>query len=68
MNNMTPKPDEIVAEKITREFLKYGLIGETEIADFTRNLSGGHLSLEDWERMAELIIRKAGGTEDAQTT
>ncbi len=67
VNNMTQKPDKIVAEKIASEFQKYSLIEESEIEDFKNKISDGQMSSEDWQLMATLGIRREEGKENAQT-
>jgi hypothetical protein len=66
VDKMVQRPDEIVAERIVGEFLKNGLIEETE--NLACKLSNGQISSEDWKLIAKLSIEKAGGTENAQTT
>jgi len=63
---MTKRPDEIVAEKIAEEIQRNNLIPENKITEFTRKLSNGSLSIEDWKLLAELPIEEDKGGQNGQ--
>jgi len=63
---MSDSPDKVVADKIVSEFREKGLIREDRVEDFTRRLSSGNLSVEDWKLMAELAIEETEGSKNAQ--
>jgi hypothetical protein len=63
---MTKRPDEIVAEKIVEKLQKNNLIPENRITEFTRKLSSGNLSIEDWKLLAELSIEEDKGGQNGQ--
>ena len=63
---MTKRPDEIVAENIVERLKKDNLIPGNKVNEFTRKLSGGSLSIEDWKVMAELTIEESKGGQNGQ--
>jgi hypothetical protein len=63
---MTKRPDEIVAENIAGELQKNNLISEDKVNEFTRKLSNGSLSIEDWKLMAELAVEESKGGQNGQ--
>lgn len=63
---MTRRQDEIVAEIIAKELQKNKLIPEDKVNEFTKKLSTGSLSIDDWELMARLAIEESKGKQNGQ--
>ena len=55
MNN---KPDNIVSEKIIKEFLEKQLLSEDKKEEWIKKLSVGETSVEEWNLLAEFYIKK----------
>lgn len=65
---MIKNPDDVVAEQITIELREKRLISDSKLKDFTKKLSTGTLSSQDWRLLVELEVDISTGSNDAQTS
>ena len=55
MNN---KPDNIVSEKIIKKLIGRELLSKDKKEEWTKKLSEGEVSFEEWNLLSEFYIKK----------